>query len=183
MAGGVCRRNGHAVDPTSLNKRKPATTVVRARPLTSKAVGWTVLPPPGKRDELDAAMIESLRAHSPASAELTDLAEAFTSLNRNRSADKLDPWLRRDQDGASPVLRCFAEKFPNDSGAVRAAVTLPWATARSRDRSMDKSPHSVRRCVRVTHHTFGLKQRGSGPTYTFVQRAPEQAYELAPIQS
>ena len=100
---------------------KPATTVVRTRPLTPKAVAWTVLRPLGKRDELDAATIERLRADSPVLAELIDLAEAFTSLIRNRSADKLDPWLRRAQDGASPVLRRFAEKLVGDGDAVRAA--------------------------------------------------------------
>ena len=86
-----------------------------------------MLRPAEKRDAAAGAVLDRLRAHCPALREIIEIAEAFADLVRNRAPERLDPWLRRVQDGPVAALRRFAEGLLADYDAVRAAVTLPWS--------------------------------------------------------
>jgi transposase len=90
-------------------------------------VAWLVLGRPEKRTVAARAVLDRLRAHCPTLREIIEIAEAFADLVRNRAPERLDPWLRRVQDGAVPALHRFAEGLPADYDPVRAAVTLPWS--------------------------------------------------------
>jgi transposase len=101
--------------------------IVPAQSLTPRAVAWLVLCRPEKRTVAAGAVLDRLRAHCPTLREIIEIAETFADLVRNRAPERLDPWLRRVQDGPVAALRRFAEGLLADDDAVRAAVTLPWS--------------------------------------------------------
>jgi transposase len=121
-------RQASGVAPRPRAKARPAARViVPARSLTPRAVAWLVLGRPEKRTVAARAVLDRLRAHCPTLREIIEIAEACADLVRNRQPERLDPWLRRVQDGPVPALRRFAEGLLADYDAVRAAVTLPWS--------------------------------------------------------
>jgi len=81
---------------------------------------------------LDRAYVERLLKLSPALAAARDLALRFGALVRARSADALTPWLA---DAGNSELQGFAAGLRQDEQAVRAALTLPWSSGQSRDKS------------------------------------------------
>lgn len=72
-------------------------------------------------------MLACMRAQAPDLDAAVGLAEAFTSLVRDRAPDRLDPWLKRAADGTVQQLQCFAKRLSADYDAVRAALMLDWS--------------------------------------------------------
>jgi transposase len=64
---------------------------------------------------------------STSSGEVIALAEEFIGLVRDRSPDRLDPWLNQTVRSTLRPLRSFAKHLSADYEAVRAAVTLDWS--------------------------------------------------------
>ena len=106
----------------------PPPAAAPRRPSTPRTAAWAVLRRAERRSRHDRALLAALGKRTPALAEAITLAEAFAGLVRARAPERLDPWLRRAQDGEVPALRRFAKGLSADYDAVRAAVTLPWST-------------------------------------------------------
>jgi transposase len=95
--------------------------------LTPRTAAWTVLRRPERRSAEDRTLLAALREGSPVLDAAVELAEEFAALVRGREPERLDPWLRRAQDGPVAALRRFAKRLLADLGAVRAAVSLGWS--------------------------------------------------------
>ena len=72
-------------------------------------------------------MLAELRQHNPELDEAIALAEEFVGLVRDRTPDRLDPWLNQALRSTMRPLRSFAKHLSADYEAVRAAVTLGWS--------------------------------------------------------
>ena len=105
----------------------PVLAAAPRRALTPRTATWLVLRRADKRSAEDQALLACLRQQSPDLEEAVGLAEAFTSLVRDRFPDRLDPWLKRAADGAVQQLQRFAKRLSADYDAVRAALTLAWS--------------------------------------------------------
>ncbi len=72
----------------------PMLTAAPRRVLTPRTATWLVLRRADKRSEEDQALLACMRAQAPDLDTAVGLAEAFTSLVRDRAPDRLDPWLK-----------------------------------------------------------------------------------------
>jgi transposase len=110
-------------------RARPGPPLVAApkRVLTPRTAAWTVLRRPERRSAEDRTLLAALREGSPVLDAAVGLAEEFAALVRGREPERLDPWLRRAQDGPVAALRRFAKRLLADLGAVRAAVSLGWS--------------------------------------------------------
>src|SRR5262249_33546566 len=96
-------------------------------PLTPRRATWVVLRRPEQRTADEVQQLAQVRTQSTAVAEAIDLAEAFTTLVRQRQPDQLDAWLQRAATSALTALRRFATGLYADYQAVKAGMTLPWS--------------------------------------------------------
>ncbi len=96
--------------------------------LTPRRATWVVLRREAQRAADEAQQLAQVRAQSPAVAEAIDLAEAFTTLVRQRQPAQLDPWLTRAATSTLAAMRRFAAGLYADYQAVKAGVTLPWSS-------------------------------------------------------
>jgi transposase len=72
-------------------------------------------------------LLTELRQHNPELDEAIALAEAFIGLVRDRTPDRLDPWIQQAWGSSLRQLRSFAKQLSADYEAVRAAATLDWS--------------------------------------------------------
>ena len=86
---------------------------------------WLVVADPERTDATEQRFVEALLARSPELAGLIGLARRFSTMVRERQADRLDGWLAAAKGSA---LAGFADALARDLDAVRAALTLPWST-------------------------------------------------------
>ncbi len=105
--------------------------VIPSQVLTPHTAAWLVLRRAERRNTEDGALLAELRRHAPELDEAISLAEAFVGLVRDRAPDRLDPWLRRVEEGAVRQLQGFAKRLSADYDAVRAAVTLDWSNGQT----------------------------------------------------
>ena len=100
-------RQAQGLPPRRQGRRQ--TLPVVAEPtvpaLTPRRATWMVLRRPEQRTADEAQQLAQVRAQSAAVAEAIDLAEAFTTLVRQRQPAQLDPWLQR---AASSTLEALA---------------------------------------------------------------------------
>jgi transposase len=110
-------------------RARPGPPLVAApkRVLMPRTAAWTVPRRPERRSAEDRTLLAALREGSPVLDAAVELAEEFVALVRGREPERLDPWLRRAQDGPVAALRRFAKRLLADLGAVRAAVSLGWS--------------------------------------------------------
>jgi transposase len=105
----------------------PVLAAAPRRVLTPRTATWLLLRRADKRSKEDQALLACMRAQAPDLDAAVGLAEAFTSLVRDRAPDRLDPWLKRAADGAVQQLQRFAKRLSADYDAVRAALMLDWS--------------------------------------------------------
>ncbi|MGH8257931.1 MAG: ISL3 family transposase, partial [Steroidobacteraceae bacterium] len=109
-------------------KPRPVLAAVSPyRELTPRTAAWTVLRRREKRSAKDRELLADLRRDNPELDEAITLAEAFIGLIRDRTPDRLDPWLNQAVRSTLRPLRSFARHLSIDYDAVRAAVTLDWS--------------------------------------------------------
>ncbi|PZX47729.1 transposase [Cereibacter changlensis] len=83
------------------------------------------------RDHLskaDAVLVAQIEAALPALAQARMLANQFTDMVRNRSADLLGSWLAKAEDS---LLSSFARGLQKDQAAVSAALSQPWSNGQA----------------------------------------------------
>lgn len=112
---------------TARRLRPMLATVLPCRELTPRAAAWAVLRRTEKRSAEDRELLANLRRHDPELDETITLAEAFIGLVRDRTPDRLDPWLNQAARSTVRPLRSFAKRLSADYDAVHAAVTLDWS--------------------------------------------------------
>ena len=125
QAAGDAPASGSAARP------RPVLAVVPGQVLTPRTAAWLVLRRAERRNTEDGALLAELRRHAPELDEAVSLAEAFVGLVRDRAPDRLDPWLRRVEEGAVRQLQGFAKRLSADNDAVHAAVTLDWSNGQT----------------------------------------------------
>jgi transposase len=109
---------------------KPYPVLVAVSPcreLTPRTAAWAVLRRTEKRSAEDRELLADLCRCDPELDEAITLAEAFIGLVRDRTPDRLDPWLNQAVRSTSRPLRSFAKHLSADYKAVRTAVTLDWS--------------------------------------------------------
>jgi transposase len=116
--------------PSSARSR-PVLVAASRRVLTPRTAAWLVLRRASSRSAEDQALLAELRRHAPELEEAVTLAEAFTGLVRDRTPDRLDPWLQQAESSTVRQLRGFAKRLWADYDAVRAAVTLDWSNGQT----------------------------------------------------
>jgi transposase len=127
---------GDAAPGSASAKPRPVLVAVSpCRELTPRTAAWAVLRRAEQRSTEDQTVLAALRRSDPELDEVIALAEAFTDLVRDRTPERLDPWLTQAVRSTLRPLHNFAKHLSADYDAVRAAVTLDWRTARLRARS------------------------------------------------
>jgi transposase len=101
--------------------------VASCRELTPRTAAWMVLRRVERRSAEDQELLAELRRHNPELDEAITLAEAFIGLVRDRTPDRLDPWIQQARGSSLRQLRSFAKQLSADYEAVRAAATLDWS--------------------------------------------------------
>jgi transposase len=123
-------RQAQGLPPRRQGRRQ--TLPVVAEPtvpaLTPRRATWMVLRRPEQRTADEAQQLAQVRAQSAEVAEAIDLAEAFTTLVRQRQPAQLDPWLQRAASSTLDAVRRFATGLYDDYQAVKAGGTLPWSS-------------------------------------------------------
>jgi transposase len=96
--------------------------------LSSKRVTSLLLREPAARSDEEQRFVETLRQRCPKVDRGADLAQAFTSIVRERRAADFDGWIARSREAGCPrEMRVFVEGLLKDEAAVRAALSLPWS--------------------------------------------------------
>ena len=111
------QRRAERASPTGAGKSPPARRI--ARLLTTG------------RDHLskaDSVLVAQIEAALPALAQARLLADQFTSMVRNRSADQLGAWLA---EAEGSLLSAFARGLQKDHAAVSAALSEPWSNGQT----------------------------------------------------
>jgi transposase len=103
----------------------PAVAEPAARHFTARRATWLVLRRPERLDTDEAALLAQLQAQHPEVAAAIALAQDFAQLVRERTPERLDPWLARAADSSLTPLQRFAKGIRNDYEAVKAGVTQP----------------------------------------------------------
>jgi transposase len=111
----------------SAKPRPVLVAVSPCRELTPRTAAWAVLRRAEKRSAEDRELLANLHRCDPELNAAITLAEAFIGLVRDRTPDRLDPWLNQAVRSTSRPLCSFAKHLSADYEAVRAAVTLGWS--------------------------------------------------------
>jgi transposase len=123
-------RQAQGLAPGQRRPRQALPRVAEAgcQPLTPRRAAWLVLRRETTRTAAETQQLAQLRAQQAEVAEAINLAQAFTTLVRQRQPAQLDPWLKRAATSTSEALRRFATGLYEDYEAVKAGVTLPWSS-------------------------------------------------------
>ncbi len=78
--------------------------------------------------EADSFLVAQIETALPTLTQARVLAEQFTSMVRNRSADQLGAWLTRAEGS---LLSAFARGLQKDRAAVSAALSEPWSNGQT----------------------------------------------------
>jgi transposase len=114
------QRRAEKASPIGVGKSPPARRI--ARLLTTG------------RDHLskaDSVLVAQIEAALPALAQARVLADQFTSMVRNRSADQLGAWLA---EAEGSLLSAFAQGLRKDQAAVSAALSERWSNGQTEGR-------------------------------------------------
>nr|WP_245587553.1 transposase [Cylindrospermum stagnale] len=82
---------------------------------------------PSNRDEQDEQLLARLIAQHPDLAQAIELSQDFAQILRERSPERLEPWLTRAVRSQLGALVGFALRLGEDYEAVKAGVTLEWS--------------------------------------------------------
>lgn len=82
---------------------------------------------PSNRDEQDEQLLARLIAQHPDLAQAIELSQDFAQILRERSPERLEPWLTRAVRSQLGALVGFALRLGEDYEAVNAGVTLEWS--------------------------------------------------------
>jgi len=104
------------------------TTGRRISPLTAAAL---CVKPRGQMTSRQLSTVDALKAGSEDFTTMRQLAMRFNGLFRERSAEKLDEWLRDAFSCGIFAMRRFAKVLRQDKSAVQNAVTEPWSNGQT----------------------------------------------------
>ena len=116
-------RDVHSAAPTL-----DPTTGRRVSPLTAAAL---CVKPRGQMTSRQSSIVDALKAGSEEFTTMRQLAMRFRGLFRERSAKKLDEWLRDAFSCGIFTMRRFAKTLRQDKSAVQNAVTELWSNGQT----------------------------------------------------
>jgi transposase len=100
---------------------------LESRPLTPRRAVWLILNRPDQLKAHDLELIEQIRQLHPDLAPAIPLAQAFSSIVREREVDRLDEWLDQAAQSSLAPMRGLAASLRRDYAAVKAAVSTNWS--------------------------------------------------------
>ena len=106
------------------------TTGRRISPLTAAAL---CVKPRGQMTSRQSSIVDALKAGSEEFTTMRQLAMRLNALFRERSAEKLDEWLRDAFSCGVFTMRRFAKTLRQDKSAVQNAVTEPWSNGQTEE--------------------------------------------------
>ncbi len=93
---------------------------------SSKKLAWLLVKAAETLDETEARDLQRIQQH-PIVARSYQLAQRFTTMVRQRTPERLDPWLVACEKSQIPDLMSFATGLRSDYAAVKNALTLEWS--------------------------------------------------------
>lgn len=107
----------------SIHNPPAPAPVPSARTITS----W-IMRPSENLSQDDTTAIKDACTQCPDIATITDLAQGFTQLVRQRHGGQLEEWITKVAAGPVTELRGFANGLRKDFDAVKAGLTLAWSS-------------------------------------------------------
>lgn len=89
---------------------------------------WLLTRRPHELTSEERADLAAMQMRCPPIATAYRLAQSFTTMVRERQADRLDEWLREARDSGLAELRSFANGIERDKEAVVAGLTVSWSS-------------------------------------------------------
>jgi transposase len=115
--------------------RQPGGTVVQPdqvrRSPTTRLLAWLATQPVETLTEERQQWVSRLSQINATLKTAVDLAQAFSTMVRQRLPEQLDAWLDQATQSELAPLRTFAHGLREDYSAVRAALTLVWSNGRT----------------------------------------------------
>lgn len=112
-------------------KRRIQGTFVKAapvqRPPTLRALSYLLVRPPNKLNATEQEYLTKLAAVHPNLQVLSELAQGFATIVRQRQASEFPAWLDKAAQSQVAALHSFAAGLCLDEVAVTAALSLPWS--------------------------------------------------------
>ncbi len=106
---------------------EPSVKAASRRPPTASQVAhWTTFKEEQRLDWQQKYLTQLCEA-DPQMREAYELIEDFTTMLRERQAERLDPWLQKAEAQGIAELRSFALSLKRDYDAVKAGLTLAWS--------------------------------------------------------
>ena len=133
---GSYRRVAAALAPWRQRKtgRRRGTATPAAAPtppappaLTARQMAYSLLRRPDKRTEAEQTQLLQVQQADPLLATLATHTEAFAQMVRERTAERLEPWLEEVLASPWRELKRFAQGLRQDYAAVKAALTWPYS--------------------------------------------------------
>lgn len=99
---------------------------------SASRVAWLLFLRPEELKSQEQLLRDAICRHSPALAEVAELAHDFRDLVKHRQAGGLSDWISRASVATvTPALRRFALGLVADLKAIEAALTLPWSNGQT----------------------------------------------------
>lgn len=95
---------------------------------SSRTITSWIMRPAEKLSEDDTTAIKDACTQCPDIATITELAQGFTQLVRQRHGTQLEDWITKVATGPIAELRGFANGLRKDFDAVKAGLTLAWSS-------------------------------------------------------
>jgi transposase len=101
----------------------------RSPEFTARQVCQWILRRPDRLDDNDRARLRAICERSPTLTTVTQLAQSFARLLRERRGPgHLNAWIEAVEGADIPELHAFASGLRKDWAAVSAGLTLPWSS-------------------------------------------------------
>jgi transposase len=95
--------------------------------LTARQMAYSLLRRPDQRPEAEQTQLTQVQQADPLLATLATHTEAFAQMVRERTAERLEPWLEGVLASPWRELKRFAQGLRQDYAAVQAALTWPYS--------------------------------------------------------
>jgi transposase len=105
----------------------PVETNPVQRPPTLRALSYLLVRPLNKLNTTEQEYLTKLAAVQPNLQALSELAQEFATIVRQRQASDFPAWLDKAGHSQVAALRSFVAGLRQDEAAVKAALSLPWS--------------------------------------------------------
>ncbi|MGH3858971.1 transposase, partial [Actinokineospora sp.] len=113
-------RTGRTTPPDGVTAASPAPPKIR------HVTGWIMRDPENLSDK-DSVRLKEILARCPELDATRRHVDAFASMIRDLTGDRLPDWMDRVRDDNLPALHSFVNGLRQDLAAVTAGLTLPWS--------------------------------------------------------